>query len=330
MFSEETGLPEEDYLFQPDANSVSFPQALILGNIYLMRVRQGRFDIKLVRKIAAMVENRFKDGKPPHHQPEASQRTYHAGSDIFTVDCKAFNAMELSEIHEIHRDRHLLVRGVDPGRPTKFDEEGLQKLRDIDAPVQIQRKWLKSQQRPCLPYAADSDRKTDNNSEGMLEPGKLRDLLDSSKAGSHVAQNVLDLTLGHTSAPIPVMYTEIASDTWAVTLIKHLMKIYDMGDVKSWATASTRNALSWFHTDDIGLSTVIWVQAGSKWWVFARRIKEDRGLDEASRDIITTPWADPRRDEMNDTTTFQRWKVADIDDKLWELEAVHLKPDCVL
>lgn len=159
----------------------------------------------------------------------------------------------------------------------------------------------------------DADRKTDNNAEGMLEAGKLRDLLDRSTSGSHVAMNCLDLPIGHASAPIPPLYTEIASDTYAVNIIKHLMKIHDMADVKSWATASTINACSWMHTDDLGLSTVIWVQAGGKWWVLARRIKDD-----------------PRWDEMSQTTTFEDWKVADIDGSLWELEAVYLKPDCVL
>lgn len=86
-----------------------------------------------------MVEGRFQgDGRPPHHQPEASRKKFDGGSAIFTVDCKDFTAMDPAEIQAIHRHRHILVTGVDPGRRTQFDAEGLQKLRDIDAVVQIQ------------------------------------------------------------------------------------------------------------------------------------------------------------------------------------------------
>lgn len=103
---------------------------------------QAVYDVPLVQKVARMVEKRFdKDGVPPHHQPAAYNREYNGESTIFVVDCKEFNSMDPAEIHRIHRYRHILVTGVDAGKPLRFDAEGLQTLADIDRqPVWIQRK----------------------------------------------------------------------------------------------------------------------------------------------------------------------------------------------
>lgn len=37
-----------------------------------------------------------------------------------------------------------------------------------------------------------------------------------------------------------------------------------------WATAATTNATSWFHLDDHGMATVVYVESGMKLWVIAR------------------------------------------------------------
>lgn len=47
--------------------------------------------------------------------------------------------MTALEIQEVHRHRHILVTGVDAGRPVHFDEDGLQILADLDTKVYVQR-----------------------------------------------------------------------------------------------------------------------------------------------------------------------------------------------
>lgn len=81
-------------------------------------------------------------GHPPHWQPAASQSALSSGcSSIFVVDCNTFKQMSPLQIQEVHRHRHILVTGVDSGRPIQFDEQGLEMLADVDAEVQIQRMY---------------------------------------------------------------------------------------------------------------------------------------------------------------------------------------------
>lgn len=159
----------------------------------------------------------------------------------------------------------------------------------------------------------DSDRKSKFKSQAMLEPGRLRDLIHNVKSDSATAMNVLDLPLGKTTVPIPPAYVDVATDAHSVNAVKRLVELKDMGNITSWGTAGTAGALSWFHNDDDGFSTVVAVQAGGKFWVLARWKNDD-----------------PRADEMSDFRTFQEWNVEDIDDSKWELEVVHLDPTCVL
>lgn len=147
----------------------------------------------------------------------------------------------------------------------------------------------------------------------MLTKGKLRDLLDNARTESPVAMNVLDLPLGRATVPMPPLYNDFATDTHSATLVGHLVDLRDMGNVTSWGTAATKNALSWFHADDEGYSTAVSVQAGSKWWVLAR-LKKDHA----------------RWDEMSSFDTFWKWDVKDIDLNRWDVEAVHLTSTCVL
>lgn len=146
----------------------------------------------------------------------------------------------------------------------------------------------------------------------MIEPGTLQDLLDSVQANSTVARNVLDLPLGKSAVPIPPMFADISTDAYSVPYVKHLVKVLDLRDVLSWGTAATIDALSWFHVDDDGFGTAVYVLAGGKWWVLAERLPGNV------------------KDDMSDIRAFNGWGVRNIDPKLWTLEAVLLRPNSVL
>lgn len=103
--------------------------------------RQAKFDIKLVKKLVRMVKSKFDEaGLPPHWQAAASNSALdNASSSIFVVEAERFLRMSAMEIQNVHRYRHILVTGVDSGRLTQFDGEGLQMLADLDAEVWVQR-----------------------------------------------------------------------------------------------------------------------------------------------------------------------------------------------
>lgn len=46
--------------------------------------------------------------------------------------------MTPAQIQEVHRNRHILVTGVDSGRGVSFDDAGLQTLADLDTKVSVQ------------------------------------------------------------------------------------------------------------------------------------------------------------------------------------------------
>lgn len=285
---------------------------------------QAKFDIPLVQKLSRMVQSRYdEDGRPPHRQPAAYDRAYNAHSDIFSVDCKTWNAMSPKEMHNIHRYRHILVTKVDAGKQMEFNADGLGMLADVDShPVDIQCTWglSLSQSVNLIKALTDSNKKDAFDSEAMLRKGKLRDLLSSEDEESGIAKNVLDLPLGQVPVPIPPRFSDISTDTYTHHRVNHLARLPDMRDVTSWGTAATRNAVSWFHCDDEGFSTSIWVLTGGKWWVIARRKKT--GDDPK--------WDDPKWDAMSDVQTLNTWDVHEIDEDLWDLEAVYLESDSVL
>jgi hypothetical protein len=49
-----------------------------------------------------------------------------------------------------------------------------------------------------------------------------------------------------------------------------VLPIATQGDTMLWATASTTNATSYFHLDDYGMATVVYVESGMKLWIVAR------------------------------------------------------------
>lgn len=199
----------------------------------------------------------------------------------------------------------------------EFNARGLSMLAPLDEPVYVQRMWIvfisiAAVSQPSLLHT-DADMKTDNDPESMLERGTLQDLIDYVQDNSPVSLNVLDLPQGRSAVDIPPMFADLATDTYTVPYVKKLVKLRDLRDVLSWATAATNGAVSWFHVDDDGFCTVVFVQAGAKWWVLADRIQED-----------------PLHDDMGDIGAFDGWGVRDIDAERWTLEVVHLQPKSVL
>lgn len=224
--------------------------------------------------------------------------------------------MSAAEKQEVHRHRHILVTGVDNGSRTKFDEQGLETLADLDEKVSFQcmsiQLVLHYFSSMTISSSADSDRKSRFKEDAMLERVPLRELLRHADTDSPVAINALDFPLGDVAVQFPPSYPDIATSAYSANQVKGLVPPTDMRHVTSWGTAATANAVSWFHIDDDGFGTAVTVQAGKKWWILARR-KGSRSADD-----------------MSDAATFRGWLVDDIDGNVWEWEAVCLDPTVAL
>jgi hypothetical protein len=77
-----------------------------------------------------------------------------------------------------------------------------------------------------------------------------------------------------------------------------------------WATAGTKHAFSWFHLDDHGMSTVVHVETGSKYWVVAR---PKRGREEKAYKNFGA--AHP----------FESWEPESSGSEFWDHEGVVLE-----
>lgn len=98
-----------------------------------------------MEKLVRMVQSKYIEGQPPHWQPAARQPALEdTTSSIFTIAKRDLERMSPMEIRDIFRYRHILVTGVDSGRPILFDEDGLEMLGDLDEEVSIQRKSFAS------------------------------------------------------------------------------------------------------------------------------------------------------------------------------------------
>ncbi|KAF7977677.1 hypothetical protein HWV62_2914 [Athelia sp. TMB] len=283
----------------------------------------AKFDIPLVRAVSHEIESQFdSNGRPPHMLPAASHVKFdNKASSIFRVEYSDLVGMDSRLIQEIFRDRHILVVNVPSAGVVRFDQEGFQMLSDIDNLVTVQCQFIPVTHAVGAKLISfflrikttDSNRRANTNRDAMNVRAPFKTLLTHIGTTSTVALNVLDLPLGHANVPVPPKLHDLASEAYCANSARELVHVKDLSESTSWATAATKNALSWLHADDDGFATSVYVQAGHKIWVVARR-KDRQGS----------------RDEMANIDVFATWEPDKVDPKLWDLEAVYLDSRCVL
>jgi len=92
------------------------------------QTEQARHEIPSLNLIKDMIEKGYNQGTPKHLLPSARSLDFDAtASTIFVVPYTQFTGMQDKKIHEIFRNRHILVTGV-PVAPLAFDENGLSTL----------------------------------------------------------------------------------------------------------------------------------------------------------------------------------------------------------
>lgn len=147
----------------------------------------------------------------------------------------------------------------------------------------------------------------------MLTDGTLQDMLDNVRTNKGIVMNCLDLPLGGQAVEVPPMFTDIATETHSLPIVKNLVRVTDLSDDLVWGTVATMHANSWPHTDDEGFGTTVMVLVGGKNWILA-----------------DTRLALTDRDDMAHIGAYGTLGVNTFEETEWTHEAVHLTPRCVL
>jgi hypothetical protein len=94
-----------------------------------MTFLQAEKEIGVLQKVQKLVQDRYLEGRPRHHQPEARLTTVTSPlpSILFVSSYQDFMALSDEEVQHIFHDRHIVVTDV-PARPYTWDRQTLSKF----------------------------------------------------------------------------------------------------------------------------------------------------------------------------------------------------------
>ena len=97
-------------------------------------------DTETLRKVEALIQADFKNGLPPHLQPNAKSMAYVPGSDqsrIFVASNSEFSSLHATDVQKILRDRLILVHGNSFDYNYGWDLESFGRLHDVDKNITV-------------------------------------------------------------------------------------------------------------------------------------------------------------------------------------------------
>lgn len=98
-------------------------------------------DTETLTKVEARIQANFKNGLPPHLQPNAQSFEYVPGSEqsrIFVASHSEFSRLKAKQIQHILRERLILVHGNPLDYGYGWDLESFGRLHDVDKNVSVQ------------------------------------------------------------------------------------------------------------------------------------------------------------------------------------------------
>jgi hypothetical protein len=101
-------------------------------NDYIIKTGE---DNETLRKVEASIQSNFKNGLPPHLQPDAKSTTYLPGSDqsrIFVASYSEFSSLEDDDIQRILRHRLVLVHGNPIDYNYGWNLKSFARVHDVD------------------------------------------------------------------------------------------------------------------------------------------------------------------------------------------------------
>lgn len=116
----------------------------VSGNNFLfkmnLKIIKTGDDTETLRKVETLIQANFKDGLPPHLQPDAKSKAYVRGSDqsrIFVASHSEFSKMHARDVQRILRDRIILVHGNPIDHSYGWDLESFGQLHDVEKKVTV-------------------------------------------------------------------------------------------------------------------------------------------------------------------------------------------------
>lgn len=108
---------------------------------HLSQFIQTGDDAATLRKVEARIQADFKNGLPPHLQPDSKNMEYVPGSDqsrIFVASHSEFSSLHARDIQRILRNRLILVHGNPLGYNHGWDLESIGRVYDVDQKTTVQ------------------------------------------------------------------------------------------------------------------------------------------------------------------------------------------------
>lgn len=97
-------------------------------------------DTETLRKVEDLIQADFKNGLPPHLQPNAKSLTYVPRSDqsrIFVSSHSDFSSLNARDVQKVLRERLILVHGVPFDYNYGWDLDSFGRLYDIDKKITV-------------------------------------------------------------------------------------------------------------------------------------------------------------------------------------------------
>jgi hypothetical protein len=262
-----------------------------------MTVKTGE-DAETLRIIESRIQADFKNGLPPHLQPNAKSREYVPGSDqsrIFVSRHSDFSGLHARDIQSILRQRLILVHGVPIDYDYGWDLESISRLYDVDKKTNVHGEVGIPFKNICLNCISVLSKVDPHHPEHRYHQGTLRELHNLTQTlpeGECPPLNAISLPVDYGNLYIPPQFRSIASHEVAQNrLPTHYRTAFDVPDIKAkmeWSLVGSKGAVSPLHVDSEGFGTVIVVLEGSKYWVVVTRFGDQESI--SSVDSLGPAW----------------------------------------
>ena len=243
-------------------------------------------DVDTLRQLESRIQAEFKNGLPPHLQPEANNMDYAPGSDqsrIFVASHTEFASLDPSCVQRILRERLILVHGNPLDYDYRWDLRSLGRVFDVDKRTHIQGeifphsfKLIMSKLRPVSTMFHPCEPQLRHH-QGTLR--ELHGLTNNLPEDHCPPMNAISLPVFKRNLHIPTQFGSLASHEVAQSRIPvGYDRIFSVPDVRpqiEWSLVGSRSTISPLHADSDGLGTAVAILEGSKYWVVVSRFGQD-------------------------------------------------------
>ena len=231
-----------------------------------------------MRKVEASIQSEFKNGLPPHLQPDAKSKMYIHHSEqsrIFVTSHSEFKTLHAGEIQNILCDCLVLVHGNPLDYDYGWDLESFRWVHDVDQKTVVHGENLGCVLSSVLLKLGSVSTTLDpEKPEHCHHQGTLWDfykITTSIPEDEHPPLNTISLPASWRNLYIPSQFGSVASHEVAQSCMPPgydaKFKVPSLKGHMEWSLIRGKGAISPFHVDSVGLGTVVVVLEGSKYWI---------------------------------------------------------------